>query len=41
MSADNEASVALAEKLGMTRRKEFAKASNGNKLTYWYELNLA
>lgn len=41
MAADNEASVALAEKLGMTRRKEFVKASNRNKLTYWYELNLA
>ena len=40
MAMDNTASVALAEKLGMTRLREFVKAGNRNKLTYWYELGL-
>jgi len=41
MATDNLASIALAEKLGMTLKTEFIKASNGRKPTYWYELELA
>jgi len=40
MATDNLPSVAVAEKLGMTKLREFRKANNQNKMTNWYELQL-
>ena len=40
MATDNLPSVAVAEKLGMTRLREFRKANNQNKATIWFELQL-
>ena len=40
MATDNVASVAMAEKLGMTREREFLNPANRNKPTYWYRLKL-
>ena len=41
MANDNSGSVAVAEKLGMRREREFVNPRNRNKLTYWYRLNLS
>lgn len=41
MAADNEASVAVARKLGMQRKRNFVNANNLDKQTYWFELNLS
>ncbi len=38
MATDNVASVAMAEKLGMIREREFANPTNRNKSTFWYRL---
>jgi RimJ/RimL family protein N-acetyltransferase len=40
MATDNLPSVGLAEKLGMTKLREFCKVNNQNKMTNWYELQL-
>ncbi len=40
MAADNFGSVAVAEKLGMRREREFINANNRDKPTYWYRLRL-
>lgn len=40
MATDNLPSVALAEKLGMTKLRKFRKANNQRKMTNWYELHL-
>jgi ribosomal-protein-alanine N-acetyltransferase len=40
MATDNLASVAVAEKLNMKRKRAFTKTNNLNKATYWYELYL-
>jgi ribosomal-protein-alanine N-acetyltransferase len=40
MATDNLPSVAVAEKLKMQRKRDFIKANDADKATYWYELNL-
>ena len=41
MAVDNEASAAVARKLGMTLKHTFVNANNRNKQTYWFELDLS
>jgi len=41
MAVDNEASVAVARKLGMQLKRSFVNANNRNKETYWFELDLS
>ncbi len=40
MAVDNEASAAVARKLGMQLLHTFNNANNANKSTYWFELQL-
>ena len=40
MAIDNTPSVGVAEKLGMLKKREFIKANNMAKPTFWYELQL-